>query len=68
MLETLLKILAWDLPAPEILLENDGDICLDWPEVSVSINKEGGVSWAILHGEHGTDIDVLKDFLEEING
>lgn len=54
MLETLLAILAWGVPqgAPEIMLEDDGDICLDWHDpdsgvrMMVSINKAGGVNWA----------------------
>jgi hypothetical protein len=54
MLETLLVILSWHVPqgAPEIMLEDDGDICLSWydPEgvltLEVSINKAGGVNWA----------------------
>ena len=57
MLETLLVILSWDVPqgAPEIMLEDDGDICLDWHDytgitklgnLSVSINKYGGVNWS----------------------
>lgn len=65
MLETLLKkILTWDLPSsPEILLEEDGDLCLDWNgKISVSINKNGNVNWAG-YGEHGTDIDELARLL-----
>ena len=54
MLETLLVILSWHVPqgAPKILLEYDGDICLDWHDpdsgfsMSCSINKSGGVNWA----------------------
>lgn len=66
MLETLLTILArHELPAPEILLEEDGDICLDWNgDVSISINKSGGVAWAITDNKsHGND---LNKFLELI--
>ena len=64
MLETLLKILSWDLPSPEILLEEDGDLGLDWPGVSISINKDGGVSWAFLEEKrHGTDFDELRELL-----
>jgi hypothetical protein len=65
MLETLLLILSWDLPAPEILLEEDGDICLNWINCTVSINKNGGLSWAKLAGPHGTRIDELKKLLME---
>ena len=57
MLETLLVILSWGVPqgAPEILLEDDRDVCLGWHDysgeskrgdMSVSINKAGGVNWA----------------------
>lgn len=65
MLETLLVILRWDLRSPEILLEEDGDICLDWNGIaSVSINETGKVSWAIFEGKrHGTDIEVLHNSL-----
>ena len=69
MLETLVYILGWDLPSPEILLEEDGDICLDWCDwhASVIINRSGGVSWAILDpGVHGTDLDELKTRLLEL--
>jgi len=59
-LETLLKLLAVDAPAPEILLEEDGCLCLDWRTLSVSIWPNGHVSWASLEpSEHGTDIDEL---------
>jgi len=60
MLETLLEILRWDNPhgAPEILLEEDGCLCLDWSNVqaSVSIHPNGKISWAIVGKGHGTDI------------
>lgn len=62
MLETLLKILSWDLPAPEIYLEEDGDLCVEWPAASVSINKNGGINWAG-SGKHGKDIEEVKELL-----
>jgi len=68
MLETLLKILSWDLPAPEILLEEDGNLGLDLADLgaSVSIGKEGGVNWAILEPKaHGTDIEELQRILKK---
>lgn len=69
MLEALLTILRWDLPSPEIGLEEDGDIWLDWSgKVSVSINKNGGISWAILSPKcHGTDINELHELLTKAN-
>lgn len=68
MLETLLKILSWDLPAPEILIEEDGDICLDWSQVmSISINESGGVNWAIDDIGHGNDIEELERLSKQID-
>lgn len=70
MLETLLKILAWYLPAPEIRLEADGNICINWylldytKIASVSIDVAGGVNWATLHHGHGTNLDELRKLLE----
>ena len=70
MLDTLLKILSWGVPAgaPEIILEDDGDICLDWiaGEVLVSIGRSGTVNWAFSGGPHGTDLDALRRVLEAI--
>lgn len=67
MLDTLLKILSWDLPSPEILLEEDGDLGLDWPGVWVSINKDGVVNWSILSTrQHGTDIDELHTLIMSV--
>jgi hypothetical protein len=71
MLETLLTILAWDTPAPSILLEEDGDIELEWwnsnatahGTVNASIDANGKVNWAVLYGPHGTDINELKRVL-----
>ena len=79
MLETLLIILAWDLPAPSILLEEDGCICLDWDDGhSISITKDGKVSWAALTQDkpwhlheiavgksHGTDLENFKSIMLE---
>jgi hypothetical protein len=66
MLTTLLEILGWDAPAPEILLEDDGDISLDWElDISVSINRAGGVSWATLGpSRHGTSLAELRAIVE----
>jgi len=69
MLETLLKILSWDLSAPAILLDEAGDLSLDFQDwgVWVSINKAGGVAWAILEPKaHGTDIEELQRILTNL--
>jgi len=61
MLATLLEILRWNLPSPEIMLDEEGCIELDWfPNTSVIIEPDGKISWSILHGGHGTDIVALK--------
>lgn len=72
MLETLLKILSWGgLPAPEILLEEDGDICLDWhldkTDLNVSITPEGKINYSCLDHGHGTDLDELKVLMEALS-
>lgn len=70
MIDTLLKILRWYLPAPEIRLLDDGDICLNWylldytKIATVSIDAAGGVNWSTLHHGHGTDVDELRKLLE----
>jgi hypothetical protein len=74
MLETLLKILAWDFPSPEILLEEDGDICLEWSPsegyISISISPSGKINWAAeCYGRpHGTELNDVKAILEKIYG
>ena len=70
MLQTLLDLLAYDLPCPEIMLEEDGDICLEWEEPAwkslISINPTGGVNWAVTEPrEHGSNLDRLKAILHE---
>lgn len=58
--KTLLKILSLDIPAgaPEIILEEDGDIGLSWNgEIDVSIAPTGLIAYAIFRGGHGTNID-----------
>jgi hypothetical protein len=62
MLETLLTLLKVDAPAPEILLEEDGDLCLDYMSgrLSISITPTGSVAWAGIN-KHGTD---LAEFIE----
>jgi hypothetical protein len=57
-IETLLEILRWDLPGPEIILEDGGCLGLDWDsgDKSVSIHPNGKISWAIVGKGHGTDI------------
>ena len=76
MLETLLAILALDFPCPTIILEEDGDIGLEWFEaadsqLSVSINSTGGMNYAGMLGEehpHGftTEIKVVRKLLAEL--
>lgn len=62
----LLELLRFDLPAPEIHLEADGDLNLDWNGISVSINTSGGVNWAVLDSRHhGTSWDEIKASLAE---
>jgi hypothetical protein len=71
--DTLLQLLALDVPAPEILLEEDGDICVDYgyhgpsPIVSISINPKGGVAWAVVSPtpRHGTDLDEVIGILRK---
>lgn len=41
-----------DLSAPEILLEEDGDLCCDWDGLTVSVSDAGRVGWAALFGDH----------------
>jgi hypothetical protein len=66
MLETLLKILSVHASSPEIMLEEDGCLGLDWPKITVSINPAGGVAWACSEpSRHGTDIDELLRLIED---
>ncbi len=66
MLEALLKILALDFTSPTIMIEEDGDLCLEWAEakdrvLSVSINTSGKMSYAaLISGEslHGVTDDT----------
>jgi hypothetical protein len=72
-LEALLKLLALDFTSPTIMIEEDGDICLEWSEakdrvLSVSINTSGKMSHAaLISGEslHGVtdDAGVINDVL-----
>jgi hypothetical protein len=41
-----------DLPAPEVRVEEDGDLCCDWDGLSVSVSDAGRVGWAALWDEH----------------
>ena len=63
MLETLLKILSSDQPgAAVIILEDDGDILLDYlsGEILISIGPAGGVNWTFSGGPHGTGLDEFS--------
>ena len=68
MLETLLTILKIDAPAPEILLEEDGALCLDYMSgrLSISITPTGSVAWAGL-AKHGTDLAEFIEILKTKN-
>ena len=71
MLATLLAILSWDVPAAEIILNDDGKICLDWygGDVGATIAPSGSLAWAFLpsgglgNKAHGTDLDGLRKVL-----
>lgn len=71
-IEVLRRVLAVDcaLGAPQIMLEEDGDLCIDWSNhdgdfvVTLSIAPSGLVAWAILGGEFGSD---LEQFLNELS-
>lgn len=66
MIDTLLTLLKVDVAAPEILLEEDGCICLDYGVTfSISIHPSGGVSWAVLDRGHGTDLNEFIKLLEQ---
>ena len=78
MLETLLKILSWDLQSPTIMLEEDGDLSLEFFAdrpgicVDISIAPSGTIAWAAMLGnepsQHGTDIEQVKAILQKIQG
>ena len=68
MLATLLAILSWDAPTAEIILGDDGKICLDWygGDVGATIAPSGSLAWAFSRGDekkHGTDLDGLRKVL-----
>jgi len=65
--ETLVEILKGNSShSPDILLEEDGDICLDWSNnLSVSIGPDGSIAWAFCDGRHGTS---LPEFLQILAG
>jgi hypothetical protein len=62
-----------DLPPPEVLVEEDGDLCFDWSHaprhtVSVSVNPRGYIGWAAVVGDwvgHGTCYWSASDELTE---
>lgn len=69
MLETLLTILRFDLPSPEILLEEDGCLNLTWHVggkwADLSIFPDGKVCWAIEEKGHGTKLDEFRKLIAE---
>ena len=63
--DVLVKILSVDQPSPEILLEADGDLCLDWyGKIDISIMSSGLVAWAVIDYGHGTDLDEFLAILK----
>lgn len=73
MLEALLKILALDLPSPEIMLEEDGCLGLTWmipkgAAADISIWPDGKLSWAIEGGGRGTakDYEQMVEALKKV--
>jgi len=70
MLETLLALLKVDTQCPEIMLEEDGELGLDYyaGKFWISIGSTGKVNWAILNGSHGTDLDEFVKLLEAHRG
>ncbi len=73
-IEVLRRVLAVDcaLGAPEIILQEDGDLCLDWSNhdgdfvVSLSIAPSGLVAWAIIGGKHGGNLDEFLQALSKV--
>ncbi len=55
--EVLDKLTLLNCPSPEVYLEEDGDVCLDWAQgettVSISISPIGRIGWAALTAEEG---------------
>lgn len=66
--KVLCELLSIDAPSPEIMLEEDDDLCLDWGILYVSITSAGKVNWAFWDGtrsEHGTDLERVKQIIAE---
>ncbi len=61
-----------DLPCGEVVLEEDGEICMDWhitsrQTLSVSVRADGRMGWAALVGdksEHQTCTEVTPELAE----
>ena len=66
MLQTLLTLLKADAPAPEIMLEEGGDLGLDYynGKLDISITPAGHTAWAVMGGRHGTDLTEFIGILE----
>jgi hypothetical protein len=67
MLETLLALLKVDVEAPEIILEEDGDLGLSYFDgrVDISIAPSGCVAWAIFGGKHGSNLNEFIELLKQ---
>ena len=67
MLETLLKLLSVGASSPEIMIDEDGDLWLEWEMLSAAINANGKVNWAMRDPtEHGTSIERLMEILGQL--
>lgn len=68
-LDILFILLRIDVFAPEIMLEEDGDLCLDyWGDATISINASGSVSWATVEDRHGTDLKEFIELIKDLSG
>jgi hypothetical protein len=74
-LETLLQILSWNVISPTIMIEQDGDLGLNWftskgDSIDISISSNGMVNWAASwngKSEHGTDLERVKQITQHIS-
>jgi hypothetical protein len=51
------------------MLEDDGDMCLDWRVLYITITPAGDVSWGLndgkKHKEYGHDLKRVKEIIKE---